>query len=175
MKNHISWYNLLSRGVLRICFIHPLLLWLTPMWTEWQKTTLSASPPSPEMGVLPGFAEYIDPLNTLASLPVVAPIYYLYARNQHTRSHPWQGNAERPDRQGGSGLEGLPGPARASTHIPKSVCLLFTILCLSLSLLALTGGYPLPPFSGENQLRALVDKSPGHERNISIQTPLLAF
>ena len=41
----------------------------------------------------------------------------------------------RPDRQGGSGLEGLPGPARASTLKPKSVCLLFTILCLSPTLL----------------------------------------
>ena len=82
---------------------------------------------------------------------------------------------KRPDRQGGSGLEGLPGPARAPTPKPKSVCLLYTILCLSPTLLTLTGGYPWPPFSGENQLRALVDKSPGHERNISIQTPLLAF
>ena len=81
----------------------------------------------------------------------------------------------RPDRQGGSGLEGLPGPARASTPKPKSVCLLFTILCLSPTLLTLTGGYPRPPFSGKSQLRALVNKSPGHERNISILTPLLAF
>ena len=79
------------------------------------------------------------------------------------------------NRQGGSGLEGLPGPARASTPKPKSVCLLFTILCLSPTLLTLTGGYPRPLFFGENQLRALVDKSPGHERSISIQTPLLAF
>ena len=46
----------------------------------------------------------------------------------------------RPDRQGGSGLEGLPGPARASTPKPESVCL--TILCLSPTLLTLTGGYP---------------------------------
>ena len=81
----------------------------------------------------------------------------------------------RPDRQGGSGLEGLPGPARASTLKPKSVCLLFTILCLSPTLLTLTGGYPRSPFSEENQLRALVNKSPGHERSISILTPLLAF
>ena len=82
---------------------------------------------------------------------------------------------KRPDRQGGSGLEGLPGPARASTPKPKSVCLLFTILCLSPTLLTLTGVYPRPPFSEENQLRALVNKSPGLERSISILTPLLAF
>ena len=76
---------------------------------------------------------------------------------------------KRPDEQGGSGLEGIPGPARASTLKPESACL--TILCLSPTLLTLTGGYPRPPFSGKNQLRALVDKSLGHERNISIQTP----
>ena len=52
---------------------------------------------------------------------------------------------------------------------PESVCL--TILCLSPTLLTLIGGYPRPPFSGKSQLRALVDKSPGHERSISIQTP----
>ena len=54
---------------------------------------------------------------------------------------------KRPDRQGGSGLKGLPGPARASTPEPTSVCLLFTILCLLPTLLTLTGAYPRPPFS----------------------------
>ena len=77
------------------------------------------------------------------------------------------------DDQGGSWLKRFPGSTRASTPKPKSVCL--TILCLSPTLLTLTGGYPRPPFSGKNQLRALVNKSPGHERNISILTPLLAF
>ena len=81
----------------------------------------------------------------------------------------------RPDRQGRSGLKGLPGPARASTLKPKSVCLLFTILCFSPTLLTLTGGYPQPPFSEENQLRALINKSPGHERSISIQIPLISI
>ena len=81
----------------------------------------------------------------------------------------------RPDRQGGSGLEGLPGPARASTLKPKSVCLLFTVLCFSPTLLTLAGGYPRPPFSEENQLRALINKSPRHKRNVSILTPLLTF
>ena len=47
-----------------------------------------------------------------------------------------------------------PGPARASTPKPKSICLLFTILCFSPTPLTLTGGYPQPPFSEENQLRA---------------------
>ena len=71
----------------------------------------------------------------------------------------------------GSGLDRSPGPARASTPKPESVCL--TILCLSPTLPTLTGCYPQPPFSGKNQLRALVDKSPGHERSVS--NPLLAF
>ena len=76
---------------------------------------------------------------------------------------------KRPDKQDRSGLKGPPGPAQASTPKPESVCL--TILCLSSSLLTLTEGYPQLPFTGKNQLRALVDKSLGHERNISIQTP----
>ena len=53
---------------------------------------------------------------------------------------------------------------------PESVCL--TILCLSPTLLTLTVGYSQPPFSGENQLRALAKKSPGHERNLSKSNPL---
>ena len=73
------------------------------------------------------------------------------------------------DKQGGSWLEGPPESARASIPKPESVCL--TILCLSPTLLTLTGGYPRPPFSGKSQLRALVNKSPGHERTISILTP----
>ena len=77
------------------------------------------------------------------------------------------------DEQGGSWLERFPGSARASTPKPESVCL--TILCLSPTLLTLTGGYPRPPFSEKNQLRALVNKSPEHKRNVSILTPLLAF
>ena len=68
---------------------------------------------------------------------------------------------------------GPPGPAWASTPKPKYVC--FTISRLSPTLLTLTGGYPRPPFSGKHQLMALINKSPGHERSISIQTPLLTF
>ena len=45
-------------------------------------------------------------------------------------------------------LEGPPGPARASTPKPESVCL--TILCLLPTLLSLTGGYPRSPFSGKS-------------------------
>ena len=50
-----------------------------------------------------------------------------------------------------------------------------TILCLSPTLLTLTGGYPRPLFSGENQRMALANKPPGHEGNISIQTPSVSI
>ena len=80
---------------------------------------------------------------------------------------------ERPDGQGESGLEGPPGPAWASTPKPESVC--FTILQLSPTPLTLTGGYPRPPFSEGHQLKALVNKSPGHNRCVPIQIPQIAF
>ena len=61
-------------------------------------------------------------------------------------------------------------------HLPQnqnsSVLLFYAI---HQTLLTLTGGYPQPTFSGENQLRALVNKSPGHNRNVSIPTPLMAL
>ena len=72
-----------------------------------------------------------------------------------------------------SGLEGLPGPAQVSTPKPESVC--FTISCLSPTPLTLMGGYPQPPCSTENQLRVLVNKSPGHNKSVPIQTPLMTF
>ena len=96
------------------------------------------------------------------------------AGSQDGSSHPWQRSCgEDLTLKGESELERPPGPARASTPKPKSVC--FTISRLSPTLLTLTGGYPRPPFSEENQLRALVDKSPGHNRSVSIQTPLMTF
>ena len=49
-----------------------------------------------------------------------------------------------------AGLEGLPRLARASIPKTESVCP--TILCLSPTLLTLTGGYPQPPFSGKINL-----------------------
>ena len=99
---------------------------------------------------------------------------WIAARSHHGRSHPWQRSCgENLTGKGRSGLKGPPGSARASTPKPESVCL--TILCLSPTLLTLTGGYPRPPFSGKSQLRALVNKCPGHDRSVSIQTPLMAF
>ena len=72
-----------------------------------------------------------------------------------------------------SGLNGLPRLSRASTPKPESVC--FTISWLSPTPLTLTGGYPRPPFSRESQLRAIANKSPGHEKNISNQTPSVSI
>ena len=68
-------------------------------------------------------------------------------RSCRTRGNPW---AIRPMTRScgrvlmskASGLDGPPGPARASTPEPESVCL--TILCLSPALLRLAGGCPWP-------------------------------
>ena len=97
----------------------------------------------------------------------------LTAGSHHGRSHPWQGHVEEPWRARQIMTRGTPGSARAPTPKPESVCL--TILCLSPTLLTLTGGYSQPPFSGKNQLRALVNKSHGHDSSVLIQTPLMAF
>ena len=92
------------------------------------------------------------------------------ARSQHGRYHPRQRSWGRDLMgKGKSGLEGPPGPARASTPKPESVC--FTISCLSPTPLTLTGGNPQPPFSKENLLRALVNKSPGHNRVFQSKLP----
>ena len=72
-----------------------------------------------------------------------------------------------------SGLNGLPRLSWTSPPKPESVC--FTISWLSPTPPTLTGGYPWPPFSGENQLRAIANKSPGHERNISNQNPSVSI
>ena len=81
---------------------------------------------------------------------------------------------KRPDKQRGIRPRGTPWIC-SSIYPQTKIYLLFIILCFSPTLLSLTGGYPRPPFSGKSQLRALVNKSLGHERNISILTPLLAF
>ena len=81
----------------------------------------------------------------------------------------------RPDRQRQIRTRGIPWTC--SSIFPETkICLsIVYYICLSPTLLTFTGGYPRPPFSEENQLRALVNKSPGLERSISILTPLLAF
>ena len=60
-------------------------------------------------------------------------------------------------------------------HLPQnqnsSVLLFYAI---HQTLLTLTGGYPRPPFSEENKLGALANKSPEHEKSVSTQASLLA-
>ena len=86
------------------------------------------------------------------------------AGSQHRRSHPWQSSWGR-DLMGKGEIRPRgtpPEPSRASTPKPESVC--FTLSCLSPTPLTLTRGYPRPTFSKEIQLRALLNKSPGHNR-----------
>ena len=66
---------------------------------------------------------------------------------------------ESPDGQGESGLKGAP-PPDLPERLPSNQNLsVFTILRLSPTLLTLRGGYPRSPFSEENQLKTLVNKS----------------
>ena len=94
------------------------------------------------------------------------------SRDSLGRSHTWQGHAEETWRARRIRTWGTPWTC-LSIYPKTRICL--TILCLSPTLLTLTGGYPWPPFSEKSQLRALVNKSPGHDRSVSIQTPLMAF
>ena len=76
----------------------------------------------------------------------------------------------------GKVYQGSRDPLDLLEHLPpkpESVCL--TILCLPPTPLIPVRGYPRLPFSEENQLRALVNKSPRHNRSVSIQTPLMAL
>ena len=88
------------------------------------------------------------------------------AGSQHGSSHPWQRSCgEAWYAKASQDLRASrPGPAWASTPKPESVC--FTILWLSPTPLTLTGGYPRPPFSEGNQLKALVNEPPGHNRSV---------
>ena len=157
------------------------LHWAQPKALNWLGTTQSK-----KFSTLPALKEFMAKLGRRHHfrLKILLFFYFVVKQQKHWRDYVLGASTgdpthdkvmrRRPDRQGGLGLEGLPGPAQ---HRPgnQSVCLLFTILCLSQTLLTLTGGYPRPPCSEENHLRALVNKSPGHEMSISILTPLLAF
>ena len=93
--------------------------------------------------------------------------------SHHGRSHPCQKSCGRELLSKASELNGLPRLSRTSTPKPESVH--FTISWLSPTPLTLTGGYSWPPFSGENQLRAIANKSSGHEKNISNQNPSVSI
>ena len=122
---------------------------------------------SPSQGATKG-SPVLEP-QTTRSPAVISP-----ARSHHGRSHPWQGHVEEIWRPRLIRTQGTPWIC-SSIYFKTKICLLFIILCLSPTLLSLTGGYSRPPFSGKNQPRALVNKSPGHDRSVSIQTPLIAF
>ena len=78
---------------------------------------------------------------------------------------------ERSDGKGESGLE---GPPDLLEHLPQnqnlSVLLFYDFHHSS----DINGGLS-PPFSEGNQRRALVNKPPGHNRSVSIQTPQMAL
>ena len=74
--------------------------------------------------------------------------------------------------------------SRAPPSRPHRICLSIypkTRICLFYYIMTFTNssdinrGYLRPPFSEENQLKTLVNKSPGHNRSVSIQTPLMTF
>ena len=91
------------------------------------------------------------------------------AGSQHGRSHPWQGHAEETWRARWIRTWGT--PLTCSSIYPQTR--IYFMPCINSS--DINGDYPRPPFSGENQLRALANKSPGHDRSVSVQTPLMAF
>ena len=74
---------------------------------------------------------------------------------------------QRRDRASGLPLEIL-------EHLPpKPESTWFTVLCFPPTLLTLTGGCPPPPpFSGKVNLELLDNKSPGHNKSVSIPKPL---
>jgi len=78
-----------------------------------------------------------------------------------------------PDRQRQIRPQGTPWIC--SNIYPKTrICLSYYFVPFTNSS-DITGGYPQPPFSGKSQLRALINKSPGHEMNISILTPIVGI
>jgi len=89
----------------------------------------------------------------------------------HDKGHAdktWQAKVDQDSRDSLDLLEHLPRNQNLSV-----CCSLY--YAFHQTLLTLTGDYPRPPFSEENQLKALVNKSPGLERSILILTPLLLF
>ena len=95
------------------------------------------------------------------------------ARSQHGESRHGKSHEERglTNANAGSGLSGPPGLSRASNPKPDSVCLI--ALCLSPTLLTLTGGLsPHHLFLEKVNSELLDNRSPGHNKSVSIQKPL---
>ena len=78
---------------------------------------------------------------------------------------------QRPDGQGESSLRGPPGFSQAST--PKHrVCLLYYIMPFTYSSDVNRGLSPHHLFLEKVNLELLDNKSPGHNKSVSIQKPL---
>ena len=80
---------------------------------------------------------------------------------------------KRPDRQRWIKPQGTPWIC-SSIHPKTKICLSYYFMPFTNSS-DINRGLSPTTFLWKSQLRALVNKSPGHERNISILTPLLAF
>ena len=93
------------------------------------------------------------------------------ARSHHGRSRPWQGHVEEPWRARRIMAQGTPRIC-SSIHPKTKVCLSYYFVPFTNSSDINRGLSPTTFLWKKNQLRALVN---GHDRSISIQTPLMAF
>ena len=75
----------------------------------------------------------------------------------------------------GKASQGSRAPLDLPERLPQTRICLFYYFTTFTNSSDINGGYPQPPFSEKNQLRALVNKSPGHNRSVSIQTPPMTF
>ena len=71
--------------------------------------------------------------------------------------------------------QGSRGPWICLSIYPKTRICLFYYFTTFTNSSDIKGGYPQPPFSEGNKLRALVNKPPGHNKSVSIQTPQMAL
>ena len=94
------------------------------------------------------------------------------AGSQREESHPWQGHAEGSltKRKDVIGFRDSPWKF-LSIHPPRPESACFTVLCFPPTLLSLTGDCPTITFFWK-KLELLDNKSPGHNRSVSIQKPL---
>ena len=67
------------------------------------------------------------------------------------------------------------GPLDLLEHLPQNQNLSVLLFYDFHNSSDIKGGYSRPPFSEGNHLRALVNKPPGHNRSVSIQTPQMAL
>ena len=132
-------YAAVAALILLLIIILPCIVRILPQSTQKLATELHLAVLKNKKGEMPG-ASTGDPTHdkVMRRRPD--------KQGFRTRRTPWTDPThdkvmrKRLDEQGISGLKGPPGPTRASTPKPESVCL--TVLCLSPTLLTLTGGYP---------------------------------